>query len=336
MCFVCLSAGQRSSECESTKCEACDRNHHKLLHRWDKPRDTSTANMNPAIHVKNESFGIHDDKASSRSPLSRSYLPVVRSKIMSKNNSTVVTTLLDSGSEVNILSKRVAKSLGLRGETIVINTIGVGGICTQQVTKKVNIVVQDKMGVETIVEAIVLDKTCGDALPVPRDIVENLRRKHNVNAEAIYSKGGEIDLLIGMSSPQLHIRTNKSEECDGLSMIETRFGPCIVGICEYGPEVRLEYENYNTQYIGITHDVDLWHYVEADMAGVSKECPCQIKSDDEIKYEQVMQKAWSRDEFGRFEVKLPWKVAQKLFQITEYRPYIGMSILGNNCQRIPK
>ena len=55
----------------------------------------------------------------------------------------------------DILSKRVAQKLGWRDETVIIDTIGVGGMSTQQVTKKVN-VIEDKMG--TIFQAIVLDK----------------------------------------------------------------------------------------------------------------------------------------------------------------------------------
>ena len=44
------------------------------------------------------------------------------------------------------------------------------------------------------------------------------------------------------------------------------------------------------------------------MAGIMKDCPCKTKTDEEIKYEQVMENAWTRDPSGRLEVKLPWKV----------------------------
>ena len=58
----------------------------------------------------------------------------------------MVTTMLDPGSEINILRKQVAQKLGWRGETVIIDTIGVGGMSTQQVTKKVKVVIEDKMG----------------------------------------------------------------------------------------------------------------------------------------------------------------------------------------------
>ena len=81
----------------------------------------------------------------------------------------MVTTLLDSGSKINILSKRVGQKLGWRGETVIIDTIGVGGMSTQQVTKKVNVVIEDQM--VTVFQAIILDKVCGDALPITENIL---------------------------------------------------------------------------------------------------------------------------------------------------------------------
>ena len=58
--------------------------------------------------------------------------------------------------------------------------------------------------------------------------------------------------------------------------------------------------------------VDLLGYVEADMAGVTKDCLCETKTDQEIKCEQVQENVWTRDESGRFEIKHPWKVDPNL------------------------
>ena len=43
------------------------------------------------------------------------------------------------------------------------------------------------------------------------------------------------------------------------------------------------------------------------MAGTSKECPCQTKT-DELKFEILMETFWSKGEDGRLEEQLPWKV----------------------------
>ena len=67
---------------------------------------------------------------------------------------------------------------------------------TQQVTKKVNVVIKDKMG--TVVEAIELGKVYGDALPITEDILMKICNRLNVNPKALFANGGEIDLLLGM------------------------------------------------------------------------------------------------------------------------------------------
>ena len=53
------------------------------------------------------------------------------------------------------------------------------------------------------------------------------------------------------------------------------FCPCLVG----QPGV---YGNYvfNVQSIKMGDEVDLWTFVEAETAGMKKDCPCQIKTDE--------------------------------------------------------
>ena len=137
--------------------------------------------------------------------------------------------MLDSGSEISILSSRAAQKLGLRGETVIIETIGVGGVSTQQVTKKVNVTIEDKMGRKSTFEAIVLDKACGDALQIPKDKLMKLCKKLSINPKTLYTNGGEVDLLLGMNVAQLLEQTRLSEDTAGCGIMETRFGLCIVG-----------------------------------------------------------------------------------------------------------
>ena len=70
----------------------------------------------------------------------------------------------------------MAQKLGWRDETVIIDTIGVGGMSTQQVKTKVN-VIEDKMG--TVFQAIGLDKFCGDTLPITENILMNICNKFN-------------------------------------------------------------------------------------------------------------------------------------------------------------
>ena len=147
-------------------------------------------------------FEFSDQKASKKISLCRAFLPVV---------------------------KRVAEKLGLHGETVITDTIGVGGMSTQQVTKNVNVVNEDKMGCKTVFEVIVLGEVCGDALPIPENILIKICNTLNVNPKVLYTNGGEIDLLLGVNVFQLHKQSRLSKDIDGCSIMETRFGLCIVG-----------------------------------------------------------------------------------------------------------
>ena len=51
-------------------------------------------------------------------------------------------------------------------------------------------------------------------------------------------------------------------------------------------------------------------FVESELAGIVKECDCQKKSDEEILSEKSMETAWTLDDTGRYEVKLPWKMVR--------------------------
>ena len=271
LCFNCLSTGHRGYECETPKCEICQHAHHKLLHRWDDAHVNEfgngnylVANGNPTVCVSKTKYEFNERN------LLQAFLPIVKSKFNSEKGIAMATTSLDSSSEINILSKKMAKVLGLRGENIIIDTIGVGGISTKQSTKRVTLLIEDKMGFETQIEAIVLDKVCGYALPIPNDIVAKVSSRVGINPESIYSKGGEIDLLLGMGNTQLHEQT-KISDINGLCLIETRFGPSIVGTHRYTSR---EISKINTLCVSVIREVDLWRYVEADMADIKKECPC--------------------------------------------------------------
>ena len=116
----------------------------------------------------------------------------------------MATTLLDTGSEVNIISKRMANYLGLRGIPINIETIGVGGVSTHQNTEKVELIIEDAKGKEIVIDAIVLKKPCGNALSIPKEIIDDVITELTIGPNDLYSEGGEIDLLLGMSDPQVH------------------------------------------------------------------------------------------------------------------------------------
>ena len=166
LCFNCLLPGHRCFECTMPRCNDCNREHNKLLHNWERTpnyiNNGGRVNYNSTVTYMNS-----DENIEKKSDIpKRAFLPIVRAKVKTMSNTITATMLLDSASEVVIVSKRLAKALNLKGTPIVIDTVGVGAVVMQQVTEKVEFFVEDLMGNEVYIEAIILEKTCGQAVPV--------------------------------------------------------------------------------------------------------------------------------------------------------------------------
>ena len=65
-------------------------------------------------------------------------------------------------------------------------------------------------------------------MPISIEILDEVRKKFQINCQSLYANGGEIDLLIGMCSPKLHEHIKISDDSEGLSVLETRFGQKII------------------------------------------------------------------------------------------------------------
>ena len=149
---------------------------------------------------------------------------------MDNNETRVsVTTILHSGSELNVINSRLCEKLRLDGSSISINIVGVAGEIIRKRTKVVDLIVEDRMGYRTPIQCIVLDKTCGNALKFDSQILSSLEKNINIPKNDIYTNGGEIELLTGMTSPRLHQQISMYAEQNGKLIMETRFGPSLVG-----------------------------------------------------------------------------------------------------------
>ena len=144
------------------------------------------------------------------------------------------------------------------------------------------VIVEDRMGNKTPIQCIVLDKTCGNAQKFNIDHMKSYFKGKKLPDDLV-SDGGEIDLLIGMSCPRLHQQVT-IHEGNTLSIIETRFGPALVGTV---PNENNEEESIVCR---ITLDDDeeekFMRLLENEIAGIKKECECQLKSDEEILFER--------------------------------------------------
>ena len=320
VCFICLTPGHQRTECTALKCNICGGPHHNLLHNPRRgPGDTNQPlNPNADPYASNNVSFIRDSKADAtghqtgKSNLpGRSFLPIVNMKLRNGTHQHLGKALLDSGSEINILSKRCYNQLKLRGESVTISIVGVGGVVTRKFTKKVKLIVTENSGKETEIECVVLDEACGKVNPMEKEILDRFKG-YDLVSDNPTNQEEEIDILIGMSSPQFHKRRIVEGESNGLTLIETPFGYCVVGPVPRGTSVNYMDGIIRSNHVSLESDDikegDLLKFVEAEMAGILKECPCSTRSDDELKFDKIMETSWKKGEDGRLEVRLSWKI----------------------------
>ena len=211
---MCLNSGHRSNECTEKPCDLCSRNHHHTLHR-----STQQINASPVSRENNET---------NSEIISRSFLPVLRIQVRSQEINGECTAVLDSGSEINIISSRLSQQLKLAGEPFQLQIVGAGGDVRTVKTKRVMIHATDNNGKNHEIRCVVLSKTCGRALKFNNELISesSLSKLRNKN---IYTEGGEVDLLIGMSNPEIHKQISMETLENRLIIMETCFGHCLVG-----------------------------------------------------------------------------------------------------------
>ena len=302
VCFVCLGDdGHRSWNCTEQPCEVCSGPHHKILHSYSKP---SAPTLGAEI-VNSTSCLKTLESRDRRRNLDRSFLPVVRVTICSGVNLVPSTAILDSGSEINIITPRCLRKLNLKGVDVTMDIVGAGGIVTNIRTKMVEVSIKSIHGDETVLECIVLDKACGKICPVDQSKF-NEDEKSLLSSTGVYTKGGDVDILIGMSVPELHKQLSFTTMENGLALIKTKLGYCLAGAAR-------NLDEFNSRAIScgsitVTQDENekLLGHLQAELAGI--EDRYRMKSDAEIEFEDKLKLRYNSESDGRFRVSLPWKM----------------------------
>ena len=341
LCFQCLGENHYRDKCVAPKCQYCSRTHDSMLHNsfqqvpneWNN-KDINEHNSNT---ISLEKMGKpREEQPCHRGAPPRSYLPIVRATVINKERRVNVITILDSGSELNVINTRLCNKLGLSGTPITINIIGIAGNTIQRYTKIVDVIVEDRMGLLTPVQCIVLDKTCGNALMINRNVFASFG-DIKVPEKEIVTRGGEVELLIGMNCPRLHQQISLYGKHNSLMIMETRFGPTVVGRAPENYPGNYECGIFNVCRMSLNHEENnLWKIAEAETAGIKAECECKKKTDEEILFENCMKDAWSIDEEGRFEVRLPWKMEPQFLENNRLQVLKRSEALEKRLAKNPK
>ena len=297
-CFNCLKDGHRRVDCKEEPCDSCSGAHNKLLHQFTTGREPP--------YTQKVSTALTDGAGM----LPRCFLPATLVVACNQQREVTCTAALDTLSEVNIISSRCYRLLNLKGEKITLDIIGAGGTTTTVRTKVVELGVKDKDGNVTVIECIVLNRACGRMLPVNMNIF-NEEEEILLKERNVFINGGDVDLLIGMTRPELHRHLSYKEMRNGLALIETKLGHCLVGSINNISEGNYESGSCNVTYLSILREnsdvCNLHEHLQSELAGIRDEPNLNEMDEEEVQFAKTMKLSRENGD-GRFKVNLPWKI----------------------------
>ena len=295
VCFLCLGSGHRRQECTAPLCAVCNGPHHVSLHRYSNA--APPLNSNPV--------------SKTRGP-KRCFLPVVRVKLATKRLAIPAKAVLDSCSELNIITSSCSEKLKLKGTPIPIAITGAGGSVTYARTTLVEVDIVDNFGKNTPLECIVFNQACGKSLKIDDELLRKCKKLYNIDTSKLVSEGGSIDILVGQTKPGLQRQLSMKELPNDLAYVTTRFGSCITGTSP-GP-YRGNYEKppISVNSISIipksefTTETSFRDLLQCELAGISKEPESVTKSPEDTEFDRKMEEGMIQDVDGRLKVDMPW------------------------------
>lgn len=317
ICFVCLNLGHQAKSCPSMlKCRNCDGKHNTLLHVHDEKLASSSNVKCSTDEVKSISESTENKTSASNdstkfSGTARTETTVVLGTAMVRIRDSlgvlqIVRVLLDSGSQVSVMTSECVTRLGLRR---IKSRIEVTGL-SQQPVNKVKGITQCQFvplhaeepqfcASSIIILTHITRQLPGDRLPT----TVRERYRHLVLADPEFDVPGPIDMLIG-SDLYPHMLQSKADiiHSTGLpSAMSTHLGWIVVGALEESPTTPMV-----SLSVRAAPEIDgllqkFWNIEEPDI-------PDMPTTEDE-QCEAWFQKSTRRDISGRFYVALPFRSA---------------------------
>ncbi|XP_075155734.1 uncharacterized protein LOC142229085 [Haematobia irritans] len=191
-CVNCIKPDHRSKECTSKACTKCSCKHNSLLHLEKQ----QIASNKPS---QSKSEALHSTSvASANARPARILLATALIKITANNGrSGNFRALLDSGSQINIVSERLIKALSIKPEQA---TLGIQGISGRyrQATQRVNVKFESLTSkFSSRLEAYVLPNIIPHQPSASFDISSWSIPKNIMLADPSFQNSAKIDMLLG-------------------------------------------------------------------------------------------------------------------------------------------
>ena len=213
LCFNCLSSGHVTKDCKSkSSCKKCQVRHNTLLHV--KPHSKNTETSNSVVLGPQGTF------------FSAGVLPnaIVTIEDQASNTHTC-RALLDTGSQINLISEEAAQRMGLKREKRSLKVNVVGDISKTHNSGLARLHLKSKnYGKSISTQAFVLPKLTQN-VPSKTFLIHGLLHMKTVElADPTFNKTGSIDLILGSEIIEDIFLDGKFEEPNGLKFRNTMFG----------------------------------------------------------------------------------------------------------------
>ncbi|XP_053692614.1 uncharacterized protein LOC128741063 [Sabethes cyaneus] len=248
-CFNCLQKGHRTNGCTSTRnCRDCGKRHHTMLHcdssSKPAPVESAAAKDNESQTVKNSNKNIETLTPQSVSTLCISAADDLKQIVLS----TVVVMvhsdssalfpcrmLLDSASQMNFVTERLANLLPQRKESVNYLVSGVNGSKTR-LRKMIRATVKSRCGeFKAELNFLITPRITGAVPANSFDISDWPVPKGIEWADPAFNKRGRIDMLIGAEIFWDVVKGDRMHLGDNLPVLtKTEFGWIAGGVLAEG------------------------------------------------------------------------------------------------------
>ncbi|XP_060858122.1 uncharacterized protein LOC132935520 [Metopolophium dirhodum] len=311
MCFNCLTPGHMANVCRSTySCRTCNRKHHSLLHQERQqqiPEKEQLENKQPDISQQLSTSGVVVSApvpVNTTAENSHVFLATALVMVQDKNGGhRQCRAILDSGSQVNFVSKRYANLLQLACKTSSLPISGIGDnrlkarSCSELKIESRTSDFSIKISCYVLPNIVGNLASCpepADGWKIPGTVSSNL-------ADPDFHRPQSVDLLIGGGSFFNILGTTKIPlNIGSVTLYESNFGWLVTGelpkrqtptLLSIGQTIEEDWK-----VLGIVEDTSYGRTSRANK-----------RSQEELETVQHFKQYTIRDEEGRFVVRLPIK-----------------------------
>ncbi|XP_031333915.1 uncharacterized protein LOC116163923 [Photinus pyralis] len=310
-CTNCLGLKHNSFNCSSRRrCEKCSRPHHTLLHH-DYPESTQphlneTQELPPTSEEPSHPVALANTKQYNEGRKEGAVLLATAQVIVvdSRGNFIKARVLLDSASQVNFITNKLCKRLGLIKRPLSLFVKGLGDTVSN-ISHEVTCTFSPKRAMNTkfSLEFAVIPQICGN-LPssdLPSDCFSQF--SHLELADDAFNISGPIDMLVGGDVFGFLVKQGQISQSIGKPIaLNTQLGWVIMGRVPVTDSV--SYSTPNSFCASLSFSLNdmvkrFWQLEQIPN--------CTAHSPDEMIAEKFFQDTHTRDASGRYILQLPFQ-----------------------------